>query len=434
MYGVLEEGAVNLRPYQERAISDLRTSYSRGKRAPCLVLPTGGGKTVIASAIIRGAVQRGRRVLFLAHRAELIAQSVSKLEASGVTDLRIIQAAADLGSRVAPVAVASIPTLTKWGDRMPVADLVVFDECHHTVASTWARIAERYRAAHLLGMTATPQRADGKPLGDVFDDLVIGSTVRELTELGHLVPCRMWAPPAGSLDARELALSPVAAYQQHGNGDRAVVFCMTVEHAEQVAAEFTAAGVATGVVHGSLASGTRADTLARLRNGDIRVVVNVHVLTEGWDEPSVAVCILTRKPQHVGTFLQMVGRVLRPAPGKRHCVLLDLAGSSLDHGPPEMERVYTLDGKGISKVDREAIRQCVGCGAVFAAGPVTCPMCGFTLPRMAVKPPRVTGVGLVDATGQMVDQLLLNLRAVAKRLRKDEAWVARARLAIGGVR
>jgi DNA repair protein RadD len=421
---------MKLRPYQERAISDLRASYGRGKRAPCLVLPTGGGKTVIASAVIRGSIQRGRRVLFLAHRAELISQSVAKLEASGVTDVRIIQAATDLGSPTAPVAVASIPTLTKWGDRMPAADLVVFDECHHTVAKTWASIADRYSNSLLLGMTATPQRADGKPLGDVFDDLVIGSTVAELTELGHLVPCRMWAPPVGALESRQLALSPVAAYQQHGNGERAVIFCVTVEHAEAVAAEMNAAGIPTGIVHGSLASDERRQTLTRLRTGDLRAVVNVHVLTEGWDEPAVSVCIMTRKPQHVGTFLQMVGRVLRPAPGKTSAILLDLAGSSLEHGSPEMDREYSLDGKGISKADRQAIRQCTACGGVFLAGPQACPACGAVLPARPVKQPKVTGVGLVEASGRVVDQLLLNLRAVAKRTRRDGQWVDRAHAAI----
>lgn len=425
---------MNLRPYQSRAIADLRASYASGKRAPCLVLPTGGGKTVIASAVIRGAIERGRRVLFLAHRAELISQSVSKLEASGVTDLRIIQAASDLGRQQAPVAVASIPTLTKWGDRMPKADLVVFDECHHTVARTWATIASRYQSAHLLGMTATPQRADGKPLGDVFDDLVVGSTVRELTELGHLVPCRLWAPPVGVLEARELAVSPATAYRQHGEGGRAVIFCVTKEHAANVAEEMNQAGVATGVVHGSLASAERAHTLTQLRTGALQAVANVHVLTEGWDEPGVSVCILTRKPQHAGTYLQMVGRVLRPAPGKTHCALLDLAGSSLEHGPPEMERVYSLDGKGISKVDRKQIRQCLGCGAVFEAGPQACPMCGFVLPHKPIEAPRVAGVGLVERTGEAVDTLLANLRAVAKRTKRGDGWVAQAHAAIGGVR
>lgn len=423
--------AMKLRGYQERAIGELRAAYHSGRRAPCLVLPTGAGKTVVAAEIIRSAVSRGNRVLFLAHRTELITQSVGKLEVAGVSDVRIIQASSDLGSPVAPVTVASIPTLTRWKDRLPQANVVVFDECHHVVAKTWKTLADRYASAHLLGMTATPQRSDGSPLGDVFDALVVGATVAELTELGHLVPCRVWSPPE-VLDAGKLAVSPLTAYQQHAEGQRAVVFCGTVERAEAIAAEMTAAGVPTATIHGNLPAKTRAERLAALLAGDLRCVANVHVLTEGWDMPEVEVCILERKPQHAGTYLQMVGRVLRPAAGKTSAKLLDLCGSSLEHGPPELARKYTLDGKGISKTERDAIRQCPHCGGVFlarAATDGTCPQCGMALPVRPMKQPTVTGIGLVEGKAA-VDQLLINLRAVAKRTRRGDGWAERAAAAI----
>lgn len=422
---------MKLREYQQRAIAELRRAYASGKRSPCLVLPTGAGKTVVASAIIRGAIERGNRVLFLAHRTELITQSVNKLSAAGVHDVRVIQAASDLGNPTAPVTIASIPTLTRWRDRLPPASLVVFDECHHVVARTWKSLADRYASSLLLGMTATPQRADGSPLGDVFDALVVGSTVAELVALGHLVPCRVWSPPE-MLDAGKLAVSPLQAYQQHAEGQRAVVFCGTVERAEAVAAEMTNGGVPTAVVHGALGAEKREKRLAALLTGELRCIANVHVLTEGWDMPEVAVCILERKPQHVGTYLQMVGRILRPAEGKTSATLLDLCGSSLEHGPPELERKYTLDGKGISKANREAIRQCPHCGGVFlarAASDGACPQCGMTLPVREQKKPTVTGVGLVEGKAA-VDQLLLNLRAVAKRTRRSQEWAERAAAAI----
>lgn len=420
---------MSLRPYQERAIAGLRASYARGRRSPCLVLPTGAGKTVVAASIIRSATERGRRVLFLAHREELIAQSVEKLESAGVTDVRVIQASRQLGRPSSPVCVASIPTLIKWLDRLPPADLVVFDECHHTVAETWQTLAQAYPAAHVLGLTATPQRGDGKPLGDVFDDIVIGATVRELTDLGHLVPCRVWAP-ARAMEARQLAVSPLAAYQQHGAGQRAVVFTGTKDHADQIAAEFVDGGVSAEVVHGQLSKGERKRRLDALASGALSVVVNVHVLTEGWDCPAVAVCILARKPVHVGTYLQMVGRVLRPAPGKQGATLLDLCGASLEHGPPELERAYTLDGEGISKGEREAIRQCPHCGGVFlATGQAECPQCNVALPRKLTAKLEAVNVGLVEVKEQ-VDQLRINLQAVARRARRSSEWVERAYAAI----
>jgi DNA repair protein RadD len=383
-----------LRDYQQRAICDLRATYATGKRAPCLVLPTGGGKTLIASEIIRAALTRSKRVLFLAHRTELLEQTVGKLERFGVTDVRLIQAARDTGSPIAPVTVASVQTLTRWQDRMPRADLVVFDECHHVVAKTWASIATHYAGAHLLGMTATPARSDGRPLGDIFDALVVGATVRELTDLGHLVPCRVFAPVA-VLDTEQLALSPVEAYAQHGAGERAVIFCVTVDHARAVADEMTAAGVHTEIVHGN--GRGRAEVLRRFAAGEIRAIANVHVLTEGWDDPGVAVCILARKPEHAGTMLQMVGRVLRPASGKTHATLIDLCGSVLEHGTPEQDRTYALDGKAITASDRQPIRQCPSCGAVFlSTGQAGCPQCGATLPVRPIALPQSTGQGVVE--------------------------------------
>ncbi len=382
---------MKLRDYQHRAIADLRAVYAAGRRAPVLVLPTGGGKTIVAAEVIRSAVARGRRVLFLAHRRELIDQAQRKLELAGIHDVRTIRAASDLGSRHAPVTVASVQTLTGWpAERYPAADLVVLDECHHVVARTWRGIADRYATAHLLGLTATPQRADGAPLGDVFDALVVGATVAELTALGHLVRCRTWAPHQ-TLDTGRIALTPAEAYDLHGCGERAVVFCGTKQHAAEIAATIDGAAV----VHGSMPSSQRAAVLAAFASGAIRVVVNVHVLTEGWDDPGCAVCILVRKPQHAGTYLQMVGRVLRPAPGKTHATVIDLCGSSRAHGTADVTREYSLDGKGIRRTDRDAIRQCTSCGSVFLSAPI-CPECGRSLAVTPAALPRSIGVGLTE--------------------------------------
>lgn len=384
-----------LRPYQERAITELRAQYAAGKRSVVAVLPTGAGKTVIGSAVIRSAVARGKRVLFLVHRQELLSQSVAKLEASGVTDLRIIQAGSDLGNPRAMVAVASIPTLTRWTERQPEAELLVVDEAHHVIAKTWRRLADHYATAMILGLTATPERSDGRPLGDIFEALVVGATVRELTELGNLVPCRVYAP-MDVLEQKHIALSPLDAYQRYAPGTRAVIFCVTVEHARRIADEMNAGGVRTAVVHGEMTKDARRRALDDLDAGRIDAVSSIGVLTEGWDSPNVATCILARKPQHTGLFLQMVGRVLRPAPGKTHATLLDLCGSVHDHGPPDLEREYSLDGNGISKPDREAIRQCMSCGGVFKAGPSACPMCGAEMPRKPVELPIAIGSDLVS--------------------------------------
>jgi superfamily II DNA or RNA helicase len=176
-----------------------------------------------------------------------------------------------------------------------------------------------------------------------------------------------------------------------------VVFCTTLEHAQQTTDDLCQAGIPAGVVHGGLNALTRSVTLKQFHAGEIKVVCNVHVLTEGWDCPSAEVCILTRRPAHAGTFLQMVGRVLRPAPGKSQALVLDLCGSVHDHGTPDCEREFSLDGKGIKRSDRQPIRQCPTCGSVFVAtGDNFCPECGCEMPRKAAELPRSVGAGLTE--------------------------------------
>jgi DNA repair protein RadD len=370
-----------LRPYQERAITDLRAQYQAGKKAVCLVLPTGAGKTVVASEVIRSAIGRGRKVLFLAHRQELVAQSVAKLAAVGVPDVRVIQAAQTTGPSDARVTVASIQTLARRADRPP-ADLVIFDEAHHVAAETWRELAANYQRGHLLGLTATPERGDGAALGDVFDGLVVGATMKDLTEAGHLVQCKAWAPIA-DLKSGQLAKNPIDAYTQITPGKRAVVFCKTVEEAKGWAADYDAAGHRAAVVHDGMSAQARKDTLAAFAAGDLRVVANVYVLTEGWDDPGCEVCVLARNPKHESLYIQMVGRVLRPAPGKEYATILDLAGCIQRHGLPIAERVYSLDGKAIS-IKRGAERQCQYCGCFIVPTDGHCPECGtqFTVSEL----------------------------------------------------
>lgn len=310
---------------------------------------------------------------------------------------------------------------------------ILVHNCHHSRAPSWERFANAYRSSWILGLTATPQRADGRSLGDVFDSLVIGATVRELTALGNLAPLRSWSPPT-LLESGKLALSPLEAYVRHAAGQRAVVFCSTVVQAAAIAAEMTAGGVPAEVFHGGLRPAARRHVLERFRAGELRALINVHALVEGWDDPGVSVCILARAPAHAGTFLQMVGRVLRPAPGKTHALLIDLCGSVLIHGTPEMDRTYSLEGRGIGKIDRAAIRQCPTCGGVFpVSSNPACPLCGVELPLRPRKAPRSTGVGVdevTDLAARRASILRGNLSAAARSSGRCDAWIERAHAAI----
>jgi superfamily II DNA or RNA helicase len=385
---------VQLRPYQLRAVDALRASYARGRRRPLLVAPTGSGKTIIAAHVIQAALQRGNRCLMVAPRRELIGQTVRKLADAGVTDVRVIQAQRDEGDPDAMVIVGSIQTLTqpRWLGQLPHADLVIADEAHHLASDQWSKLASSYPAARWLGLTATPERADGRPLGDIFDDIVVAASVSELTELGCLVSCRVYAPPEELVSA-ELAEDVVAAYQRRTPGRLAVVFCATVAHARSVAAGF---GETAAVVTGQTPGGQRDDILARFQAGQLHQLCGVGVFTEGWDCPPAEVCILARKFGHAGLFLQCVGRVLRPWPGKQTATLIDLCGSVHRHGPPNLPREYSLTGRAISAIRKDSLSQCRECGSVFLAGPSVCPYCNAELPRRLVAPPRVTGVGVTE--------------------------------------
>lgn len=431
---------LSLRPYQVRTVAAARAQFRSGRRAVLVVSPTGSGKTVIAAAVVEAAIERGTRVLFGAHRVELLDQTVRKLASAGIVDVRIIRADRDDGRADAPVIVASVPTLAgkRWRDRLPEAGLVILDEAHHSVSDSWLGIATRYRSSRLLGFTATPIRGDNAGLGEAFDALVVGATVRELTELGHLVPLRTWAP-AQVLDSGRLALTPLEAYRRHADGRRAIVFATRVQDAERHAAELNAGGVSAAAVHAQLSDEMRASVLARFVAGELRAVTNVDLWTEGTDIPAADACILACSPGHVGRLIQMAGRVLRPSPetGKKDAVLVDLCGSVLVHGTPEMDREYTLDGRGISRVDRLAIRQCPTCGGVFEAGPAVCTVCGAAMPAAARKALRSTGEGveeLGDLAGKRAAVLRRNLEAVAARRGYSAGWVERAVVAIGARR
>ena len=383
------------RPHQERALSLLRQSYQTGHRAPCLIMPCAAGKTTVAAMVVERGLQRGTRSLFVADRETLIEQTVATFNRAGVTDIRVIQADRDDGNPTAPVTVASAQTLRMpgWLDRLPAADLIIWDECHGVAAATYRDVLARHPATRLLGLTATPVRGDNKPL-DMFDDLVVGATIRELTDLGFLARCRVMRPPEGAVDSNEIAIDPVTAYQRYANGQRAGVFCLTRKQAAEYVDAFTAAGISAAVV--TAGTKDRRGILARFSAGQFRVLISVGCLVQGWDDPGCAVAILARDP-NLGLWIQICGRVLRPHPDKREGLIVDLCGAFWEHGMPDADRTYSLTGKAISTIARDSFGQCKECGSMFIAGPRACPHCGAVLPVRAMPSPRVVGVELQDS-------------------------------------
>lgn len=385
---------IHLRPYQQAALDGLTSAFRAGRRAPLLVLPTGGGKTVAFCYMARGAAAKGNRVYILVHREELVQQVSDTLKAFNVGHTFI--AAGRYYDPRRMVQVCSVMSLARRLGRVPAPDLIIADEAHHAVAGSWRKVAAAYPQARVVGVTATPQRLDGRGLGDVFDHMVVGPSVSELTELGALCRYRLFAPVgidtrglhtvAGDFNRQELARvadrpsvtgNAVDHYRRLAPGRRAVAFCAGVAHAKNVAEEFQRAGFEAGTLHGGMAADLRADLVNKFRAGIVQVLTSVDVVSEGFDLPAIEVAISLRPTQSLIVWLQQVGRALRPHPGKDYALILDHAGNTERHGLPDDERDWSLEGakrrKGPGQqAPRIPTRTCPKCFAVYQASVRTC--------------------------------------------------------------
>lgn len=417
-----------LRPYQQRAFAGVHAKWSTGHQRVCLVAPTGSGKTVMGSALVQSARDHGESVLWVAHRTELVSQAGERLRAVfGHDAVGYIAPGAEL-QPYAPVQVATVQTLLAR-DHRPPAGLVVFDEAHHYVAEDWTQLAASYPQARTLGLTATPERQDGRPLGDLFSAIVVAASYSELLSAGHLVPCRVYQPPS-SLGS-DLACDPVEAYRRYAQGSRAFVFAGSVKMAQELAESFTAQGIPAEPITDKTKRGDRKDRLSRFADGTLRVLTNVYALTEGVDVPAARTVILARGCQHVGMYLQIAGRVLRPHPEKTDAILVDLTGATLKHGLPTEDRAFSLEGDGIRRTSVEPLRNCAQCGACIPSSQRTCPECGLTAETRAPKPPRIYDLELrevyagADTPDDAKERELTRLRELAWGRGYSLSWVVR---------
>jgi DNA repair protein RadD len=416
---------VILRPYQSETIAKLRALIASGKRKLVAVAPTGAGKTVIASEIIRGAEAKGSRTLFLAHRKELIDQSFAKLEAFGVR-AGVIMASDRRRDDYLLAQVASVQTLRNRMDRLPEAKLVIVDECHHSTSQSYRQLIDHYyeAGAVVLGLTATPWPAGRQGLSDIYEDSVLAARMADLMESGSLVRYDAFAYDApdlhdvkkarGDFDQKALGLACnteilvgniVAEYVKHAYGRRAILFPVNVAHSESLVTEFRAAGVAAEHLDCFTPKRERERILAGLASGDVTVVSSVGVLTEGFDCPAADVCILARPTMSLTLFMQMVGRVLRPNHGKIRALIHDHAGNLIRHGFPEDDRDYSLTTT--PKRDRE-LHTCPFCNVVFGAlrPDGSCPNCGQLIQEVTERESAGRGTKVVvDGKRLTVDEI-----------------------------
>jgi len=351
--------------------------WAAGRLRVCVVAPTGSGKTELAVALLGTG-----RALWVAHTRDLVLQTARRLRALlGQSAVGVILAGHYPDSS-ARIQVGTVQTLVARGLR-PGADVIVLDEAHHYMAEHWRQLADAYPGIPCVGLTATPQRGDGEPLGDIFDELVSTASYSQLIAGGFLVPARVLQPPMQL--GNDLAQEPVTAWEKYSEGSRTFLFCPRVEIAEFYAKAFRDRGILFGVIEANTPRVEREELLARFRTGALRGLANVNTLTEGIDVPEARCVMLARGFGHVGAYLQAVGRVLRPAKDKADAIVIDLCGATLRHGLPTQDRVYSLQGRPISgeapereQGERDAFSQNVrGLDLKIAAGAAPIP---FGLP------------------------------------------------------
>lgn len=402
---------VPVRPYQDDMIAAVRAALRRNRRV-CLQAPTGSGKTRVLCYMADGALKKLKRTTFVVHRAELLRQASDALDSLDLPHGRIAPGESmtrDL------IQVAAVQTLIRRLDKLPAPDLLVLDEAHHANASTWGKLIDNWADARMVGLTATPCRLDGRGLGDIFGELVIGPSVRWLIDQGYLADYRIFAPPIGietgavSKRAGDFAKDALARlvdkpgitgdavrhYHRLASGRKAIVFCVSVAHSKHVVEQFRSTGVRAEHLDGTENDLRRQRVVQSFVRGETKVLSAVDLFGEGFDVPDAEVAILLRPTQSLSLHLQQVGRVLRPvyapdhdlrtvdgrlaaiaASGKPHAIILDHAGNSLRHGLPDEERDWTLKGrprKAGSKAP--AVRQCPVCFACHLPRPI-CPECG----------------------------------------------------------
>lgn len=419
------------RDYQVALEDAVRAVFSQGHRSAIAVLATGGGKTVMFGSIARKAANLGRRVLILAHRDTLIKQASRKLHDYEV-EHGIIMAGVT-PNPFALVQVASVQTIVRRvaKDHNFSFDLIIIDEAHLSAAKSYRQVVEAFPRARLLGVTGSPCRLDGKGLGvssgGLYEKMVHGISISELIERGFLVRPVVYgalqhidlsgvrvsggdynaADLEQAVDKAHLIGDAVDHYKRICPDVPAVAWCASIKHSEHVAEQFNAAGVRAVVLSGDSTSAERDQALADLASGAIKVIAFAQLLIEGVDCPAIGCVMMLRPTMSLASYLQVIGRGLRPHGDKQVCYVLDHAGLTMRHGFADDEREWSLDGVVKKKktkakdIDEVKIKQCMKCYRCHPPMPA-CPYCGFVYEVTRSAPEHVDGE-LVELSREMLD-------------------------------
>lgn len=455
---------MELRDYQIKGINDIRAAFQAGYSKVLYVLPTGGGKTILTAFMVQNAARAlGRKSWFLVHRKQLVEQTHDKFQQNDIAH-GFIKTAQRLASEVF-VQIGTVQTLSAIVKKFKIAKMVrdlacwpetapeeypevrpdnlIVDECHHATSPTYRIIDQYFSKAKVIGLTATPQRSDGKGLRTAgYQIIVKGPSMRWLIDNNYLSDYDLWAPPpqydltgvrknnrTGDYQEKELARrmdkpqitgDAIEQYKLQLNGERVIIFCVDNEHSKHVCEEFNKAGIPAAHMDYKTPDAERRKINKAFEDGEILAICNNMLISEGYDCPACYGIICLRPTMSLSLWLQMCGRALRYEDNKR-AKILDQTGNWEKHGLPDDDRDWSLDGTVKNKTSEERkknvyAKQCLKCYYVMHDYRRSCPACGFIFPIQ---------VRTIDQVDGDLEQITRDKIAEVKR-RKQEAQIARA--------
>lgn len=411
---------VILREYQKEGIRKIFHAWNPIKENLKNVLfqmPTATGKTTVFSEIVRKAKVKNKKVLIVVHRKELVEQIVNRLARFDI-DAGLIASGSQYDSEK-DIQVATIQTLARR--KSPPADIIIVDEAHHSTAATYKRLWEHYPDARFLGVTATPTRLNGDGFKDQYETLITIGNLSYFIDNESLVPIKHMVcsvPDLSNVKSRmkdyDLSMLSevmvqegimaelVESYKKHANGKKAIVFAVDVNHSKSIVEKYLAEGITAAHLDSKTNKKERERILDKFRQGEITILSNVDIVSEGLDVPDCEVVQLARPTKSLVLYLQQVGRCMRPSAGKDHAIVLDNAGLWLEHGLSHIDRDWSLEG---TKRKKKRTTSEVG-------------LDNSGIVREVKKPREVIGLELVEMTEEY--ERLLKFEAFVRFAQKKE--------------
>ncbi len=377
-----------LRPYQRDLVDKVQGAWAEGYQAPCVVLPCGGGKSVIVAQITKNVIENGGNVLFLVHRKELVAQIYATF----------IRFKIDIGR----CRIEMVQTLSRHPEHIPNPDLIITDENHHSLAKSYKKIYEHFKDSKRLGVTATPERLGGTGLKEVNDILIEGVTAKWLIDNHYLSPYLYYAPPVMEkmpkfhtrkgdyiqsevtdfFRQKKVYGNVIKQYRKIADGKQAICYLPTVEFSREISQKFNNAGISSAHIDGETPSVVRNAIIEKFRQGEIRILCNVDIISEGFDVPDCECAILLRPTKSLTLFIQQSMRCMRYKEGKT-AIIIDHVGNYLEHGFPDDDREWSLDGhpKKSAKQGEMPVKVCPRCYYTVSLNTYQCPNCSYEFER-----------------------------------------------------